>query len=408
MAGILTPHLQVVRDGGQILGFVAIDTTVRGRALGGLRLAPDVTAEEVTGLARAMTLKYGLAGLPQGGAKAGVLGDPEAPEGERRARLQAFARAIAPLLMARVYQPDTDMGTRAEDIHAMLETVGLRIGRRALRSDRSGHYTALTVLAGARAALSRRGARLENATAAIEGFGAVGGSLATLLDRAGARVVAVSTSRGALHDPRGLDVPRLEELAARHGSAFVLEYREAERVAPEALRELPVDLFSPCARPGSIGAESAARVQARAISSGANDPIEPQAEAILAERGVIVVPDFVANMGGVLGGTMRFAAVGERRIEAFLLTSVGAWIDALLARAEEEGVPTRQIAVPLARERFEAIRWRAEHPGRAGRVVDAIVELHRRRLLPRPLVGAFAPRWFEAALAPPPGSAGAR
>jgi glutamate dehydrogenase/leucine dehydrogenase len=408
MAGILTPHLQVVRDGDQVLGFVAIDTTVRGRALGGLRLAPDVTAEEVAGLARAMTLKYGLAGLPQGGAKAGVLGDPDAPEGERRARLQAFARAIAPLLKDRVYQPDTDMGTRAEDIHDMLETVGLQIGRRALRSDRSGHYTALTVMAGARAALSRQGARLENATAAIEGFGAVGGSLATLLDDAGARVVAISTSRGALHDPRGLDVARLKQLAARHGSGVVLEYRDAERITPEALRELSVDLLSPCARPGSIGAASAARVRARAISSGANDPIEPGAEGILADRGVAVVPDFVANVGGVLGGTMRFAAVGERRIEAFLLTSVGAWIEALLARAEEEGVPTRQLAVLLARARFDALRLRAEHPGFGGRLMDVVVELHRRRLLPRPLVGAFAPRWFENALAPPPGPAGAR
>lgn len=387
---------------------MAVDTTVCGRALGGLRLAPDVTAGEVAGLARAMTLKYGLAGLPQGGAKAGVLGDPEAPEPERRARLKTFARAIAPLLRGRVYQPDTDMGTRAADIHAMLESVGLRIGRRALRSDRSGRYTALTVLAGARAALSVRGVRLEGATAAIEGFGAVGGSLATLLDHAGARVVAVSTSRGAVYDARGLDVRRLRELAERHGSGAVLEYRGADRVTPESLPELPVDLFSPCARPGSIDVENAPRLQARAISSGANDPIEPEAEEILVGRGVVVVPDFVANVGGVLGGTMRFAAVGEPRIEAFLLNTVGAWIDALLARAEEQGIPARRIAVPLARTRFEAVRRRAERPNAGGRIVDALVELHRRRLLPRPLVGALAPRWFERALAPPPGPASAR
>ncbi len=398
----------MVRDGDQVLGYVAIDTTVRGRALGGLRLAPDVTAEEVAGLARAMTLKYGLAGLPQGGAKAGVLGDPEAPVPERRERLEAFAWAIAPLLKDRVYQPDTDMGTRAEDIHAMLGAVGVRVGRRTLRTDRSGHYTALTVLAGAQAALSRRGARLGGATAAIEGFGAVGGSLAVLLDRAGARVVAVSTSRGALHDPRGLDVDRLVDLTARRGSRLVLEYGEAERIPPEALPELPVDLLSLCARPGSIDVENAARVRARAISSGANDPIDPEAERILIERGVVVVPDFVANMGGVLDGTMRFAAVGEPRIESFLLGSVGAWIDSLLTRAEEEGVPARRIAAPLARARFEAVRARAEHPGATGRVVDAIVELHRRRLLPRPLVGAFAPRWFEASLAPLPGAERAR
>lgn len=384
---------------------MAVDSTVRGRALGGLRLAPDVTAGEVAGLAHAMTLKYGLAGLPQGGAKAGVLGDPEAPEEERRARLVAFARAIAPLLKERVYQPDTDMGTRAEDIHAMLSVVGMRVGRRALRTDRSGYYTALTVLGGARAALSRRGTRLEGATAAIEGFGAVGGSLAMLLDRAGARVVAVSTARGALHDPGGLDVGRLRELAALHGSHAVLEYRDAERCPQTTLRELPVDLFSPCARPASIDVESAPRVRARAVAPGANDPVGPEAERVLVERGVVVVPDFVANIGGVLGGTMRFAGVGEQRIESFLVGSVGEWIGRLLERAEEKGVPARQIAVPLALARFEEVRRRAEHPSATGRVVDMAVEIHRRGLIPQALVGALAPRWFESALAPLPGRA---
>ncbi|MGH7587132.1 MAG: hypothetical protein ACRELU_00915, partial [Gemmatimonadota bacterium] len=222
------------------------------------------------------------------------------------------------------------------------------------------------------------------------------------------RVVAISTSRGALHCPGGLDVGRLQELAAQHGSRVVLEYPEAERVPPEALPELPVDLFSPCARPGSVGVESAARVQARAVSAGANDPIGPEAERILVERGVVVVPDFVANVGGVLGGTMRFAAMSERRIEAFLLKSVGAWIGCLLERAEEEGIPARQIAVPLALARFDDVRRRAEHPGAAGRLMDAVIELHRRRLLPPALVGALAPRWFKNALAPPPGPAPAR
>ena len=97
----------VARDGNDVLGYVAVDSTVGGRARGGLRMAPDVDEAEVCGLARAMTLKYGFLGLPQGGAKAGVRGDPEAPPEERRARLAAFARLVAPLLRSRVFTPDT-------------------------------------------------------------------------------------------------------------------------------------------------------------------------------------------------------------------------------------------------------------------------------------------------------------
>ncbi|MGH7557249.1 MAG: Glu/Leu/Phe/Val family dehydrogenase [Gemmatimonadota bacterium] len=406
MTRILTPFLHTVRDGGEVLGYLAVDSTVRGRSLGGLRIAPDVTAEEIAELARAMTLKYGLAGLPQGGAKAGVLGDPEASADERRERLAAFGRAIAGLLRSRVYQPDTDMGTRADDIRGMLSAAGAEASRRAFRTDRSGFYTALTVMAGAREALRRRGIGLKGATVAIEGFGAVGGALASVLNLAGARVIAVSTSRGAIHDAEGLDVPRLVALTAALGSRAVLEYREAEAIEAKDLTELQVDLLSPCARPWSIRESRAAGVRAKVISPGANAPITPAAEGILAERGVLVVPDFVANSGGVIGGTMAFAAVGERRIETFLVDRMGSWIDRLLERAERTGVTPREVATPLARARFEEVRRRAERPGPAGRAVGLAVELHRRGLLPRPLVGALAASWFERSLAPAPDQGG--
>lgn len=406
MSGILTPHLETVREGDRVLGYVAIDSTVLGRSLGGIRMAPDVTAEEVAELARAMTLKYGLAGLPQGGAKAGVRGDPEAPADERRRCLASFGRAIAGLLRSRVYQPATDMGMRVDDIREMLAAAGAESARWSFRTDRSGHYTALTVMAGAREALGRRGIGLKGASAAIEGFGAVGCPLASLLDRAGVRVVAISTSRGAIHRPDGLDVPRLVALAGTAGSRAVLEYRDAERIDAESLAELPVDLLSPCARAWSIGERQAAGTRARAISPGANAPITPRAEAILADRGVVVVPDFVANSGGVIGGSMAFAAVGEQRIESFLLDRMGSWIGRLLARAERTGMSPREVATSLARARFEDVRRRAERPGPTGRAVALAIGLHRRGLVPRSLVGALAPFWFERSLAPMPGDEG--
>ena len=254
-----TRLLWTVTRGGETLGYVAIDTLVGGRAQGGLRLLPDVDEAELRGLARAMTLKYGFLGLPQGGAKAGVRGDPDAPLGERRARLRAFGEAIAPLLRQGIYVPGTDMGTDNDDIRALLAAAGAPARRRQSRGADSGDYTALTVFAGVQAALRHGGAELAGRAVAIEGFGKVGAALARLVAGAGGRVVAISTSRGALHEPDGLDVPRLLAVAGAAGSAVVDEIPEARRLEREALLELPVDVLCPCARHNSIHAGNAPR-----------------------------------------------------------------------------------------------------------------------------------------------------
>jgi glutamate dehydrogenase/leucine dehydrogenase len=164
---------RVEHDGAE-LGFVVVDSSVRGRARGGLRLVQDVSELELREAARAMTLKYGLLGLPQGGAKAGLRGDPEAPPAERRERLLRFARAIEPLLRASVYVPDADLGTRADDIRWMMQTLGLPVRAHDWRANRSGDYTAASCVAAARAALASRGRSLRDCRVAIEGFGSVG------------------------------------------------------------------------------------------------------------------------------------------------------------------------------------------------------------------------------------------
>ncbi|HSP91038.1 MAG TPA: Glu/Leu/Phe/Val dehydrogenase dimerization domain-containing protein, partial [Vicinamibacterales bacterium] len=191
-------------SGAEELGAVCVDSTVSGRARGGLRLVPDLTRRELELAARVMTLKYGFLGLPQGGAKAGVIGDPEAPPEERADRLHRFAEAAAPLFTSRAYVPDSDMGTTGADIQAMLEGVGIRVARREYRGGRSGLYTAATVFASARAAAAATGLPIAACRVAIEGFGRVGQPLAGMFHRAGARVVATSTRRGGIVNPRGL------------------------------------------------------------------------------------------------------------------------------------------------------------------------------------------------------------
>ncbi|MEW6489967.1 MAG: Glu/Leu/Phe/Val dehydrogenase dimerization domain-containing protein [Thermodesulfobacteriota bacterium] len=399
------PRLLAERAGSQLLctvtregapaGFLAVDSTVAGRACGGLRLAPGVDEAEVRVLARSMTLKYGFLGLPQGGAKAGVRGDPEGPPEERRELLRAFGSALAPLLRARLYSPGPDMGTSNEDIRDLLEAAGVQPRRRELRGTSSGYYTALTVFESAKAACAQAGVALAGSEAAIEGFGKVGSALALLLAEAGARVVAVSTSRGALHEPAGLDVPRLARLAAAEGSRVAERGELGRRLPREGLLELPAALLFPCARHHSVHAQNAARVGARIVCPGANNPLTPEAEALLGARGVLCVPDFVANAGGVLGGTMEFASVPAPRIREFTGRHFRPRVARVLAEAAAQGVSPREVAEKEARRRFAEVVGRAARPSPLGRIFGLALEAYRRGWLPGPLVARLSLPYFE-------------
>ena len=384
-----------------VLGYVAIDSTIHGRSCGGLRMLPDIDEAEIQALARSMTLKYGFLGLPQGGAKAGVIGNPEAPEPERLKRLVEFGHAIEPLLRTKTFVPNADMGTHSADIRYMLNAVGIRVGRRELQDDSSGFYTAHSVLAAVVQSVRHMGLNLSQCTAAIEGFGNVGRPLANLLDSAGIKVVAISTSRGGLYNPRGLEVDRLIRLAKEAGSQVVEIYREGQFIKHEALLELPVDILCPCARWNSIHSGNAARISARIICPGANNPVAPDAERALFERGALCLPDFVTNCGGVLGGTMEFASVSREKITAFIDRHIGERISWLLNETKAKSVLPRDVATPLALHRFEKVAQSAAHPTPLSRLFNVGLELYRRGWIPGSLVSALSPLYFKRTLATP-------
>lgn len=384
---------------GNVLGYVAIDSTVGGRSCGGLRMLPDIDEAEIQALARSMTLKYGFLGLPQGGAKAGVIGDPEAPRTERLNRLVEFGHAIADLLRTRAYIPNADMGTQNNDIRYMLNALGIRFGRRELQGNSSGYYTAHSVLAGVIQSARHIGLNLSKCTAAIEGFGNVGKPLASLLSREGIKILAISTSRGGLYNPRGLDVARLVRLADEEGSRVVEVYREAEVINREALLELPIDILCPCARWNSIRKDNEAHLSARIISPGANNPITPDAESALFERGVLCLPDFVTNCGGVLGGTMEFASVSRGQITTFIDRHIGTHIAWILKEANTKSISPREVAAPLALHRFEQVQQSVEHPTLLGRLFSIGLEFYRRGWIPGSLVGTLSLHYFKRTLA---------
>jgi glutamate dehydrogenase (NAD(P)+) len=386
---------------GNVLGYVAIDSTIRGRSCGGLRMLPEIDEAEIRALARSMTLKYGFLGLPQGGAKAGVLGNPEAPRPERLKRLVEFGHAIKPLLHTKTFFPTSDMGTHSADIRHMLNAVGVRVGRRELQNNSSGYYTAHSVLAGVVQSARHIGLDLSRCSAAIEGFGNVGRPLAALLDSAGIKVVAISTSRGALYNPRGLDVASLVRLAEKAGSWVVEFFREAKFIDCEALLELPVDILCPCARWNSLNMNNAPRIAARIICPGANNPVTPEAERELFKQGVLCLPDFVTNCGGVLGGTMEFASVSKEQIKHFIDRHIGLRVAWLLREAEGKSVLPREVAVPLALQRFKEMQQSADHPTPLRRIFETGLKFYRLGWIPGSFIGPLSIPFFKRALASP-------
>ena len=380
---------------GALLGFVAIDSTIGGRARGGLRMMPDVSQDELGKLARAMTLKYGFLGFPQGGAKAGVLGDPESGAEVRAAALHRFAKAIRPLVERREYVPDADMGTSGAEIQRMLKSIGVPVSRREYRGDHSG-----TIRLGRFS--NRRGRpptvqrlNLEECSVVIEGFGKVGRPLAEMFAGAGARVVAISTSFGGLYDPRGLDIATLATRAREMGGAAVAKYDACEKVENSLLKEIPADIFCPCARHDSVQASDVAGMPAKILSCGANSPITPEAEQLLWRRGAVCVPDFVANSGGVLGGTMEFCGWRPGEILAFYAQRFRPAVERLIAGAQETGKPLRELAEQVALQRFDQVKQRAEQPSAAGRCFSAGVALYRAGWVPARIMQALSTGYFN-------------
>lgn len=387
----------VVTEKANLKGYLAIDSMVGGQASGGVRMLPDITSSEMAALAKVMTLKYGFLGIPRGGAKAGIVADPSLPQEKRRALLKAFAESLRPFLRNRSFLPAPDMGTNTEDITFMMEAIGLRHRSGPARGE-SGYYTALTVLEGAGRAAQHLGFSLPQASVAIEGFGNVGSSVAMLFSRGGSKVVAISTHEGALYASEGLPVEELVERYRQVGSAVVQDSPWGERIQRNELLTLDVDVLSPCARHHSISAQNAGQVNAQVISAGANIPTTAEAEEILFQRGILCLPDFVSNCGGVLGGSMAYAGLSPSLIQNFIAQRIGERISWIIQGAQEAGTPPRQYAEKLAQEQFRRIRAAAEDGGLRHRLFHLGLKWYSAGWVPGPLVRPLAPGYFARIL----------
>lgn len=285
-------------------------------ACGGIRITPDISLEETRLIARSMTEKYALFGFSKsGGAKATLAIPSDTPQEKRKALLQAFARANKDILRSRTFIPWTDMGACPADVHTILDAAGLP--RFALEN--CGMTTAWSVFGSILGAADVLGRRMSECTAALEGFGNVGGVLAQELDAAGCKIIAVSTSEGAIYGPKGLPIAELIALRDQYNSAFV-KHTRFKTIAKKQLLELPVTFLVPGARPHSITAKT--RVSATAIVPAANVPYTEDAAEAQRKQGVLCFPAELCYSGGHIGS--RFLRYGFSEREARTM-SLNAW-----------------------------------------------------------------------------------
>lgn len=339
------------------LGYLVIDRTIGANACGGgIRLAPGLTVEEIAQLARVMTLKFGFLNFAIGGAKAGITVSPELIARHRQRVVAAFGRSLSILIKRKVYFMGEDLGTTLEDINIIQRVLGNPPYASNLESIR---HTALTVFEVIKRTVAHRRQRFPALTAAIEGFGKVGSELATMLSGAGAKIVAVSTEVGAIHDPSGLDLHLMLSLRQQHGDSFVNHYPRAGRIEKPELLALPADLLIPCARTWTINSANAADVRARIIVPAANAPVTPAAEKVLGANGVLYMPDFVANSGAILASRMGSVGLGAEDVTRAVEEVFGDKVTRLLELADKRAVTPTELARAVAWRNFRRMDERS-------------------------------------------------
>jgi glutamate dehydrogenase (NAD(P)+) len=369
----LVVHFPVEFDDGSFgvfTGFRAQHNIARGPAKGGLRYHPAMTLDDCRALAMFMTWKAALVDLPFGGAKGGVVCDPRRlSESELERLTRRFTTEISLLVGPEKDIPAPDLGTDWRVMAWIMDTISMHAGYSVTASvtgkpteigGSAGRYTAtgrgLTTVT--LQAMRDHGRAVEGATLAVQGFGQVGSQCAALLGALGMKVVAVSDSTGGVHDGHGLDLPALHR--HRRDGGRVSDFPGGEHISNAELLALDVDVLAPCALESQVTAANVAAVRARVIAEGANAPVTPDAEAELEDRGVLTIPDILANAGGVIVSYFEWV----QDLQAFFWESgeVNSRLEQLMSRAyvlvrdrtRAEGVSLREAAYQIAVQRVAA------------------------------------------------------
>ena len=328
---------------------VVVDNVACGPSIGGARMQPDVSVDECFRLARAMTLKNAAARIPHGGGKSVIFADPKMGLGEKERLVRSFACAIEDI---RDYIVGPDMGTDETCMAWCHDEIGRAVGLPpeigGIPLDEIG-ATGFGLSVCAQAAQAFCDVDLDGARVVIQGFGSVGRHAARFLTEQGARLVAAADSRGGVVAESGLDVDAL--LAHKATGASVAGFAGGKAITGNALLDVACDIFVPAARPDVIRADNVQRVSAKLILSGANIAVTCEAERALHDRGVLVVPDFIANAGGVICASVEYHGGTQTQAFAAIEEKIRVNTTTVLADAADKGEPPRVAAQSMAERR---------------------------------------------------------
>jgi len=343
-----------------VRGVLVIDNTARGPGKGGMRIAPDVNARLVFGLARTMTWKCALADLPFGGAKAGMRADPF--KTDRIMQVRTFARAVAPYVPSQwISAPDMNVGEK--EIEAFVNEVGDLRAATGKPEHLGGipHETGTTgfgVAAAIEAMLERVKGEiplpksLREVKVVIQGFGNVGSELAKFLHAKGAKVIALCDYWSAIHDEKGIDITRIAKFAyAKNEAQSIANYKEAKKIPRDSIFDIECDIFVPAAVGNVVTMETVPRLRTKAIVEAANNPTTSEAEKFLHKKGIPVLPDILVNAGGVIGSYAEYK--GQTIDEAFSLidSKIRKNTTLVLDRSLQTGTMPRFVAMDIAMDR---------------------------------------------------------
>jgi glutamate dehydrogenase (NAD(P)+) len=379
----LTVNFPVRMDNGSyrvFTGFRVQYNQARGPSKGGIRYHPNVTLDEVRALAAWMTWKCAVVNLPYGGAKGGVVCDPKKMSiGELERMTRRFASEIAPIIGPEIDIPAPDVYTDAQTMAWIMDTYSMQkgysvpgvvtgkpisLGGSQGRGEATGRGCAYVI----REAAPHAGVKVRGGTVAVQGYGNAGSVAAKILyDEQGAKIVAASDTKGGVHNPAGINPHELE--AHKHKTGSVVGFKGTKPVSNEELLQLKVDVLIPAALENVITSQNADKIQAKIVAEAANGPTVPEADTILFEKKITVLPDILANAGGVTVSYFEWAqdmqgffwplADVTKKLEEIMVQSY-ADIHKL---AEEHKIHNRTAAYALAIQRVaDAIKIRGIYP----------------------------------------------
>ena len=336
---------------------VVVDNAAAGPAIGGVRMAADVSLEECFRLARAMTFKNAAAGLPHGGGKAVLFGDPGCDPERKEELVRAFACAVGPIVD---YIVGPDMGTDETAMAWVKDEIDRAVGLPpefgGIPLDEIG-ATGFGLLAAAEVAKDYAKVDLDGATIAVQGFGAVGKHAARFFAERGSVLVAAADSSGTVYDTGGLNVAKL--IAVKNEGGHLADAGIGRVLDRDAIVDVECDIWIPAARPDVINADNVDQLKTKLVVQGANIGVTEDAEARLYERGVVSIPDFISNAGGVICAAVEYEGGSQTEAFAIIDEKIRANTAEVFEHSSREGMSPRAAAIAMTESRIRtAMRLR--------------------------------------------------